>query len=125
MPRFEPADCYRGAFYGEVSHAIMANGRILAPSDNAWSLIEKLALRLSACEQSLGELRNETDKRSRMNAPRCACPTASFGFGFLCPALLSRLRASCPPSQVSSLDDCRISQISTATPAEPGELPCY
>jgi hypothetical protein len=52
---------------------------------------------------------------------RAAVPD-SLGFFML--DLLTRPRGVAPPRALSS-DDRRISQTSTATQAEPGELPCY
>src|SRR5260370_35909266 len=63
-------------------------------------------------------------KRSQMKAPDCVCHTGALLQVYARPCCPARV-FMCQPLQVSWMADRRISQTSTATPAEPGELPCY
>ena len=58
----------------------------------------------------------------RTNAP-CLCLPRRLVSAFFGSGLLPRRRASSPPPQASWMDDRRKRQTSTATPAEPGDLP--
>src|ERR1700704_6656655 len=58
---------------------------------------------------------------SRTNAP--CLPTTTPGLSFLRLGLAARRRASSPPAKASWVGDRRKRQTSTATPAEPGDLP--